>query len=88
MRWNLSWLVIKDVALTGTAIWIFGVQVLSPHPQEMLLLAALALTAVNGGTHAVTLMSAHGHGQPPPPQPSQPQPSSPTSSPPVATHGE
>ncbi len=87
MKWNLSWLVVKDIALTGTAIWIFGAQVLSPHPQEMLLLAALALTAVNGGTHAVTLMSAHGRGEPPPPPVASPPLSSP-SSPPVATHGD
>lgn len=87
MTWRptLSWLVVKDVALTGTAIWVIVSQVLSPQPHEVLLVAALALTAVNGGTHAATLMAGRTGGGHSPPLGSPERLPSPPSSPPGAT---
>lgn len=80
MRWNLSWTVIKDVALTGTAIWLIVTQVRSPHPSDVLLATALGLTTVASAPHAKALLTGRGDGPhsapvPPPPVP----PSAPSS---------
>lgn len=81
MTWrpNLSWLIVKDVALTGTAIWVIVSQVLAPQPHEVLLVAALGLTAVNGGAHALALMSHTGGQHSAPPSSPGPPPSPPSS---------
>ena len=84
MRWNLSWLVIKDVALTGTAIWLVVTQERSPHPSDLLLATAVVLTGVAAAPHAKTLLSGPIAGPPSPPPPPLPPP--PSSSPPEVTH--
>ena len=80
MKWNLSWTVIKDVALTGTAIWLIVMQVRSLHPSDVLLATALGLTTVASAPHAKALLTGHTGGQPSPPVPLPPAPPSAPSS--------
>jgi hypothetical protein len=70
------WQVLRDVLLTGTAIFIFIRQALSPAPSDVLLAAALALTAPSVADHARALLSGRGGGESSPspaPQPAQQQ---------------
>ena len=44
VRWNMSWVVARDVLLTGTGITVILAQAFSPHPSDIVLAAGLALT--------------------------------------------
>lgn len=71
-----AWQLLRDVLLTGTAVFIFISQVFSRHPSDVLLAAALALTAPSVADHARALLSRPGasepspSGSPPPEEPS------------------
>ena len=71
-----SWQLLRDILLTGVAIFIVVTQVYSAHPSDVLLAVALALTAPSVAGHARALLSGPGGGRsssspqpPPPPQP-------------------
>jgi hypothetical protein len=73
-----AWPVIRDVALTGTGIFVIIREVYSPHPSDVLLAVAMGLTAPAAYEHVRALLSGPGASSPPPPQPSAP-PSAPSS---------
>jgi hypothetical protein len=80
---NGWWLLLKDVALTGTGIVLIISQMLADHPDPALIVAGLALTVPSMATHAVNLLSgpqAPG-GDPPSSSPSSSPPGSPHSGP-------
>lgn len=73
------WQLLRDILLTGTAIFVIVTQVYSEHPSDVLLAVALALTAPSVADHARALLSAPGggvHSQPRVPQQQQPSPES------------
>ena len=78
MRWSLSWLLIKDVALTGTGMFLILSQVFSRSPSDILLVTGLALTVPSVAGHATALMSGRTESplsrqsSPPTPPPSPP----------------
>jgi hypothetical protein len=62
------WQLIRDVILTGTAVFIIVTQVYSAHPDDPLLVVALALTTPALADHARALLSGPGGGLSSPPQ--------------------
>lgn len=70
------WQLIRDVLLTGLAIFVIVSQVYSQHPSDVLLAVALALTAPSVADHARALLSGPGGGAHSPSAPGQqpPQP--------------
>lgn len=91
MKWlQTAWQLIRDIAMTGTGLWLVISQDASAHPQGDILVAALALLVPAAATHAASIISgpsAPPHGQPSS-SPPAPQPSSSPSSPPAGGHGE
>jgi hypothetical protein len=77
---NGWWLLLKDVALTGTGIVLIISQMLSEHPDPALIVAGLALTVPSMATHAVNLLSG------PAPPDGGDSPSPPSSLPPGSPH--
>jgi hypothetical protein len=74
VSWNTSWLLIKDVALTGTGLVLIVVQSLSSSPNTRVLVAGLALTGVGASFHIGRLVSGRIDGRQsssPPPPPGQ-----------------
>ena len=70
------WQLLRDVALTGCAIFVIVTQVYSQHPSDVLLTVALALTAPSVADHARALLSSPGES---PRSPSAPPPEQPPS---------
>ena len=56
------WQLMRDVLLTGCAIFVIVTQVYSAHPSDVLLTVALALTAPSVADHAKALLSGSGDG--------------------------
>ena len=83
MQWATAWQLIKDVLLTGTGLVIIVLQIWSPKPSDVLLVAGLALTVPSAASHATSILGGHGappssgSSQPPGGRPSPPLPSSP-----------
>lgn len=57
---NAWWLLLKDVALTGTGIVLIISQMTAVHPDPTLIVAGLALTVPSMASHAVNLLSGPG----------------------------
>jgi hypothetical protein len=86
--WTTSWLLIKDVALTGTGLWLIYRQAISAVPSDVLLTVGLALIAPSVYDHAKAVLSGPTAGRSsssPPPGPVSPSP--PSSSEEVAGNG-
>ena len=60
MKWQTAWQLTKDVLLTGTGLVIIVVQIWSPHPSDVLLVVALALTVPSAAGHAASILSGPG----------------------------
>lgn len=56
-KWNTLWLLLKDVALTGTGLWLIYRQAVSPSPSDVLLTVGLALIAPSVYDHAKAVLS-------------------------------
>lgn len=73
------WLLLKDVLLTGTGVAVIFSQVLSVHPNGLLLGTGLALTVPTIADHVRALLPSSGGGASSPPSESHgqqpPQPS-------------
>lgn len=82
MRWSTSWLVIKDIALTGTGIFVILSQVYAGHPSDVLLAVGATLCAPAIADHARALLSA------PTAAPHSPSPGSHAASPPPSAQPE
>lgn len=54
---GISWVLIKDVALTGTGMVLILSQVFSKMPSDILLVTGLALTVPSVAGHASALLS-------------------------------
>ena len=77
MKWQTAWQLIKDIALTGTGLTVIILQIWSPKPSDVLLVAGLALTVPSAASHAASILSGPGvppssessdaHGGPPSP---------------------
>lgn len=70
--WTTSWLLIKDVALTGTGLWLIYRQAVSAVPSDVLLTVGLALIVPSVYDHARAVLSGRTGGEsssPPPPEP-------------------
>lgn len=73
---GISWVLIKDVALTGTGILLIVSQVFAKIPSDIILVTGLALTVPSVAGHASALLSGRtgpgssSSGEPPPPPPS------------------
>jgi len=78
LRWNLSWVLAKDVALTGTGVFLILSQVFSATPSDVLLVTGLALTIPSVAGHARAILG----GSPAPPTGGPSSPSSPPPGPP------
>jgi hypothetical protein len=63
VKWNTSWLLIKDVALTGTGLWLIYRQAVSAVPSDILLTVGLALIAPSVYDHAKAVLSKPGAGE-------------------------
>jgi hypothetical protein len=84
VKWPTVWLLIKDVLATGTGLVIIISQIFAPHPSDVLLVTAIALTTPSLASHAGTLLGAPstaGHGQQESPSSSSPHGSPQSSSP-------
>jgi hypothetical protein len=86
VHWSTSWLIVKDVALTGTGLALIVTQAFAGQPQDQLLVAGLALTGVGASFHIGKLVSGRidGRGSSSPSQP-EPARTGPPSSPPEVT---
>lgn len=58
-----AWQLLRDVLLTGTAVFILISQVFSKDPSDVLLAAALALTAPSAADHVKALLSRPGESE-------------------------
>lgn len=57
MKWQTTWLLGKDVLLTGTGLVLIISQIFARQPSDVLLVTGLALTVPSVASHAVTLLS-------------------------------
>jgi len=73
LRWTTWWLLIKDVALTGTGVILIVSQVFASRPSDVILVTGLALTVPSVAGHAASLLQG----------PSRPSSSSSGESPPA-----
>jgi hypothetical protein len=73
----MSWVVARDVLLTGTGITVILAQAFSGHPSDIALAAGLALTVPSAYGHTAALLG-RGAGSSSPPS------SEPPSSPPIS----
>lgn len=60
MRWSPWWLLVKDIALTGTGLFVILSQTFSPRPNGVLLGAGLALTVPTVWEHVKALLPSSG----------------------------
>jgi hypothetical protein len=69
VKWRAtSWLLIKDIALTGTGLAVIYVELLSPRaPNGLLLGTGLALTVPSIADHVKALLPSSGGGGSSPP---------------------
>lgn len=66
-RWRQAWaLVIKDILLTGTGIFVIILQAFSTHPNGLLLGTGLALTVPSTWDHIRALIPSAGGSSSPP----------------------
>ena len=56
-RWNTSWLLLKDAALTGTGLVLILSQIFSGHPSDVLLVTGLALTVPSAAGHVKEVLT-------------------------------
>jgi hypothetical protein len=75
-----AWDVIRDVLATGTGLALIWVEVLSPHPDQALLVVAMVLVTPAVAAHGKDLLSGPGPRSSPPAPPAAP-PESPPSRP-------
>ena len=54
MAWQTAWQLVKDILLTGTGLVIIVLQIRSPHPSDVLLVVALALTVPSAAVKAAS----------------------------------
>ena len=73
------WLLLKDILLTGTGLFLVLSQVLAPTPSDVLLATGLALTIPAVAGHAKNLLSGTGGPSSPPSSPSGQSDSGPSS---------
>lgn len=59
---NQWWLLLKDILLTGTGIAVIGSQIVSQHPNGLLLGTGLALTVPTIADHVRALLPSGGAG--------------------------
>lgn len=82
--WQTAWQLIRDIALTGTGLWLIVSQTGAAAPSGTLIVAGLALVVPSATTHAVSVLSGPsseaGRGQGPSSPPALPPSSSPPSS--------
>ncbi len=77
MRWTTLWPLIKDAVFTGTGVFAITFEVLSSHPNGLVLGTGLALTVPSVAEHVKALLPSSGGGSSSPssarpgPQPSQ-----------------
>jgi hypothetical protein len=62
LRWKTSWLLVKDVGLTGTGIFVIVTQAFSAKPNGLLLGTGLALTVPSTWEHIKALLPSSGDG--------------------------
>ena len=87
MAWTTLWPLIKDVIFTGTGVFAITFEVLSAHPNGLVLGTGLALTVPSVAEHVKALLPSSGGGSSSEPSPSQtPPPSQPSS--PTRSSGE
>ena len=73
MKWlQTAWQLVRDIALTGTGLWLIISQDMSAHPSGDVLVVALALLVPAAATHAASIISGpsappHGPGESSPP---------------------
>ena len=60
MKWQTAWLLLKDIALTGTGLVIIILQIFARQPSDVLLVVGLALTVPSAATHAASILSGPG----------------------------
>jgi hypothetical protein len=83
LKWQTAWLLLKDIALTGTGLVIIVLQIFARQPSDVLLVVGLALTVPSATSHAASVLSGPGvspssessdapGGQPSPPSSSSP----------------
>jgi hypothetical protein len=88
VKWETTWLLIRDVLLTGTGLVIIISQIFSRQPSDSLLVTGLALTTPSMVRHASALLggpsvpSTPEHGPPGSSSSSSASGASPSSSPP------
>jgi hypothetical protein len=71
------WLLLKDILLTGTGLFLVLSQVLSPAPSDVILAAGLALTVPSIAGHARALLPGTGGSSSPSSSPPGPPESGP-----------
>ena len=76
MRWSTAWPLIKDVVFTGTGVFAIMFEVLSQHPNGLVLGTGLALTVPSVADHVKALLPSSGgsSSSPPPAAPTRQQP--------------
>jgi hypothetical protein len=60
LKWQTAWLLLKDIALTGTGLAIIVLQIWAAKPSDVLLVVGLALTVPSAATHAASILSGPG----------------------------
>jgi hypothetical protein len=58
--WKTSWQIAKDVLLTGLGMVAIYTQILSPHPNGLILGTGLALTVPSVAEHVKALLPGSG----------------------------
>ena len=84
MKWLTAiWLIVRDVLLTSTGLWIIYRQAYSQRPSDLLLAVAVTLIGPAVGANVRALLSGPGGSSslPSPPQPSSLRSSSPQEAP-------
>lgn len=87
MKWQTTWLLIRDVLVTGTGLALIISQIFARQPSDALIVAGLALTTPSLAAHGSALLSGPsstaGPGPQPPSSSSSPHGSPPSSPPPT-----
>jgi hypothetical protein len=60
VKWQTAWLLLKDIALTGTGLVVIVLQIFAKQPSDVLLVVGLALTVPSATSHAASILSGPG----------------------------